>query len=77
MDCIELAHFMVVKTHTNGVVLLGFGVRILYRYTFILIFDDREYFIKKLVSKNFSHNKMCKLTLSIYKQCIAEYKRKG
>jgi glycosyltransferase involved in cell wall biosynthesis len=32
---------------------------------------------KKFVSKNFSHNKMCKLTLSIYKQCIAEYKRKG
>ena len=32
---------------------------------------------KKFVSKNFSHNKMCKLTLSIYKECIAEYKRKG
>ncbi|MDB9771529.1 glycosyltransferase family 4 protein [Alphaproteobacteria bacterium] len=32
---------------------------------------------KKFVSKNYSHNKMCKLTLSIYKQCIAEYKRKG
>jgi glycosyltransferase involved in cell wall biosynthesis len=32
---------------------------------------------KKLVSKNFSHNRMCELTLSIYKQCIAEYKRKS
>jgi glycosyltransferase involved in cell wall biosynthesis len=32
---------------------------------------------KKLVSKNFSHNRMCKLNLSIYKQCIAEYKRKS
>ena len=29
---------------------------------------------KKFVSKNFSHNKMCNLTLSLYKQCIAEYK---
>ena len=29
---------------------------------------------KKVVSKNFSHDRMCKLTLSLYKQCIAEYK---
>ena len=29
---------------------------------------------KKIVSKNFSHNRMCNLTLSLYKQCIAEYK---
>ena len=29
---------------------------------------------KKFVSKNFSHDRMCKLTLSLYKQCIAEYK---
>ena len=29
---------------------------------------------KKLVSKNFNHNKMCNLTLSLYKQAIAEYK---
>ena len=29
---------------------------------------------KKFVSKNFSHNRMCNLTLSLYKQCIAEYK---
>ena len=28
---------------------------------------------KKIVSKNFSHNRMCNLTLSLYKQCIAEY----
>ena len=31
---------------------------------------------KKIVSKNFSHEKMCNLTLSLYKQCIAEYKTK-
>ncbi len=31
-------------------------------------------FAKKLVSKNFNHNKMCILTLSLYKQAIAEYK---
>ena len=31
-------------------------------------------FSKKAVSKNFSHDKMCNLTLSLYKQCIAEYK---
>ena len=31
-------------------------------------------FAKKLVSKNFNHNKMCNLTLSLYKQVIAEYK---
>ena len=31
-------------------------------------------FAKKFVSKNYSHNKMCKLTLSLYKQSIAEYK---
>ncbi len=34
-------------------------------------------FSKKFVSKNFSHDRMCKLTLSLYKQCIAEYKTKG
>ena len=34
-------------------------------------------FSKKFVSKNFSHDRMCKLTLSLYKQCIAEYKKKG
>ena len=34
-------------------------------------------FSKKFVSKNFSHDKMCKLTLSLYKQCIAEYKTNG
>jgi glycosyltransferase involved in cell wall biosynthesis len=33
-------------------------------------------FSKKAVSKNFSHDKMCKLTLSLYKQCILEYKAK-
>ena len=32
---------------------------------------------KKFVSKNFSHDRMCKLTLSLYKQCIAEYKTNG
>ena len=32
-------------------------------------------FSKKNVSKNFSHDKMCKLTLSLYKRCLAEYKR--
>jgi glycosyltransferase involved in cell wall biosynthesis len=32
-------------------------------------------FAKKYVSKNYSHEKMCNLTLSLYKQCIAEYKR--
>ena len=31
-------------------------------------------FAKKFVSKNFNHNKMCNLTLSLYKQAIAEYK---
>tara|TARA_B100001093_G_scaffold116609_2_gene108945 strand:+ start:4916 stop:6073 length:1158 start_codon:yes stop_codon:yes gene_type:complete len=31
-------------------------------------------FSKKSVSKNFSHDKMCNLTLSLYKQCILEYK---
>ena len=29
---------------------------------------------KKFVSKKFSHDRMCNLTLSLYKQCIAEYK---
>ena len=32
---------------------------------------------KKFVSKNFSHDRMCNLTLSLYKQCIAEYKMNG
>ena len=32
-------------------------------------------YAKKNVSKNFSHDRMCKLTLSLYKQCLAEYKR--
>ncbi len=32
---------------------------------------------KKFVSKNFSHDRMCSLTLSLYKQCIAEYKTDG
>ena len=31
-------------------------------------------FAKKFVSKNFNHNKMCNLTLSLYKQAIAEYR---
>ncbi len=31
---------------------------------------------KKIVSKNFSHDRMCNLTLSLYKRCIAEYKLK-
>ena len=31
-------------------------------------------FSKKSVSKNFSHDKMCNLTLSLYKQSILEYK---
>ena len=31
-------------------------------------------FAKKFVSKNYSHHKMCNLTLSLYKQTIAEYK---
>ena len=31
-------------------------------------------FSKKAVSKSFSHDRMCKETLSIYKQCILEYK---
>ena len=31
-------------------------------------------FAKKNVSKNFSHDRMCNLTLSLYKQAIAEYK---
>ena len=34
-------------------------------------------FAKKYVSKNYSHDKMCNLTLSLYKQCIAEYKTNG
>ena len=32
-------------------------------------------FAKKNVSKNFSHDKMCRLTLSLYKRCLADYKR--
>jgi glycosyltransferase involved in cell wall biosynthesis len=32
---------------------------------------------KKFVSKNFSHNRMCELTLSTYKQCLAEHERKS
>jgi len=32
-------------------------------------------FAKKNVSKNFSHDRMCNLTLSLYKRCLAEYKR--
>ena len=32
-------------------------------------------YAKKNVSKNFSHDRMCKLTLSLYKQCLAEHKR--
>ena len=32
---------------------------------------------KKFVSKNFSHDRMCNLTISLYKQCLAEYKRKS
>ena len=31
-------------------------------------------FAKKFVSKNYSHDRMCNLTLSLYKQAIAEYK---
>ena len=31
-------------------------------------------FAKKFVSKNYSHDKMCNLTISLYKQSIAEYK---
>ena len=31
-------------------------------------------FAKKFVTKNYSHDKMCNLTLSLYKQNIAEYK---
>ena len=31
-------------------------------------------FAKKFVSKNYSHHRMCHLTLSLYKQSIAEYK---
>ena len=31
-------------------------------------------FAKKFVSKNYSHDRMCNLTLSLYKQSIAEYK---
>ena len=31
-------------------------------------------FAKKFVSKNYSHYRMCNLTLSLYKKCIAEYK---
>ena len=31
-------------------------------------------FAKKFVSKNYSHDKMCKITLSLYKQSIAEHK---
>ena len=32
---------------------------------------------KKFVSKNFSHNRMCDLTISLYKQCLAEFQRKS
>ena len=32
---------------------------------------------KKFVSKNFSHHRMCELTLSLYKQCLAEHQRKS
>ena len=32
-------------------------------------------FSKKNVSKNFSHDRMCSLTLSLYRRCLAEYKR--
>ena len=32
---------------------------------------------KKFVSKNFSHDRMCNLTISLYKQCLAEHKRKS
>ena len=31
-------------------------------------------FAKKIVSKNYSHHKMCNLTISLYKQTIAEHK---
>ncbi len=31
-------------------------------------------FARKFVSKNYSHDKMCNLTISLYKQSIAEYK---
>ena len=31
-------------------------------------------FAKKFVSRNYSHDKMCNLTISLYKQTIAEYK---
>ena len=34
-------------------------------------------FAKNFVSKNFNHNRMCNLTLSLYKQSIAEYKING
>ena len=34
-------------------------------------------FSKKFVAKNYSHDKMCSLTLSLYKQSIAEYKIKS
>ncbi len=34
-------------------------------------------FAKKFVSKNYSHYRMCNLTLSLYKKCIAEYKTKS
>ena len=37
--------------------------------------DKNGEFSKKNVSKNFSHDKMCKLTLSLYKRCLAEYKQ--
>ena len=32
---------------------------------------------KKFVFKNFSHKRMCNLTLSLYKQCLAENQRKS
>ena len=32
---------------------------------------------KKYVSKTFSHTRMCNLTISLYKQCLAEYKIKS
>ena len=31
-------------------------------------------FAKKIVSKNYSHHRMCNLTISLYKQTIAEHK---
>ena len=34
-------------------------------------------FAKKFVSKNYSLDRMCNLTLSLYKQCVVEYKMKS